>query len=381
MVVLFWLSATIIVYTYIGYPLWLFMQKKVSLQPVTKGSNEPTVSVVIAARNEEQNIIRRIENLLQQVYPADKLQIVIVSDGSTDQTVEVVQHLSENRVMVISLETNQGKAVALNAGISAAEGEIIIFTDARQQFEPDVLQQLVANFADETVGCVSGELLFLKDADSTIQAEIGAYWKYEKWIRKAESATGSVVGATGAIYAIRRNLYQALPQGTLIDDVLTPMRIVMQGYRTIFDETAIAYDVVSKNTSQEWKRKVRTLAGNWQLLSLQPTLLHPVTNPNCFRFISHKLMRLIVPAALMTLLLSSFFLTGPFYLGILLLQLLCYSAALVGCSLPTARRFRLINLSYFFMVMNAAATAGFWRWITGRATTAWQPAYSKATSV
>lgn len=380
MVILFWISALLIAYTYLGYPLWLFTQKKISLKPVTKGLYEPTVSVVIAARNEEQAILRRLENLLGQTYPPEKLQIIVVSDGSTDRTVETVRQLSENRVMVIPLETNQGKAVALNAGINAAQGEIIVFTDARQQFEPDVLQQLVANFADEKVGCVSGELLFLKDVDSTIQAEIGAYWKYEKWIRKAESATGSVVGATGAIYAIRRNLYQALPQGTLLDDVLTPMRIVIQGYRTIFDETAIAYDVVSKNTSQEWKRKVRTLAGNWQLLSLQPALLIPVINPNCLRFVSHKLMRLIVPAALVTLLFSSFFLTGPFYLGILLLQLLCYSAALIGCSLPTARRFRLINLSYFFLVMNAAATAGFWRWITGRATTAWQPAYSRATS-
>lgn len=371
----------LVLYTYVGYPLWLFMLQRIFVKPLQKGVYLPTVSVVIAARNEEKNILRRLKNLLEQDYPSDKLDIVVVSDGSTDRTVELLSQQQCRQLSVINLSSNQGKAAALNAGVAASQGEIIVFTDARQQFETRVIKQLVSNFVDSKIGCVSGELIFLKDENNTIQTEIGAYWKYEKWIRKAESVTGSVVGATGAIYAIRQNLFQSLPQGTLLDDVLTPMRIVMQGYRTVFDGSAIAYDVVSKDTSQEWKRKVRTLAGNWQLLSLQPALLVPFVNPNWFRFVSHKLLRLIVPFALLVLLFSSFFLSGPFYLGMSLLQLFCYLCAAIGLSAPVARRFRLISLSYFFVIMNAAAAVGFWYWMTGQASTVWQPAYTKVKTV
>ena len=379
MIYLFWIAVAFIIYPYIGYPLYLYIQQRFQPMSVVKGQIQPTVTVVIGARDEERAIAQRVKNLLQQDYPEDKLRIIVVSDGSSDRTVEIVQEFSDSRVHVIPLATNLGKASALNAGVAAAQGEIIVFADARQRFEPDVIQQLVANFADARVGCVSGELFFRKDATSTIQAEIGAYWKYEKWIRKAESATGSVVGATGAIYAIRRRLYQPLPWGTLLDDVLTPMRIVLQGYRTVFDGSAIAYDVVSQDTSQEWKRKVRTLAGNWQLLSLQPVLLIPFANENWFRFISHKVLRLIVPAALVGLLFSSFYLSGFFYRGVLGLQLFCYIAAATGFSQPVARRLRFINLSCFFVAMNAAAVTGFWRWITGRASSAWQPTCASAT--
>ena len=373
MIYLFWIAVAFIIYPYIGYPLYLYIQQRFQPMSIVKGQIQPTVTVVIGARDEECAIAQRVNNLLQQDYPEDKLQIIVVSDGSIDRTVEIVQGFSDSRVHAVPLATNLGKASALNAGVAAAQGEIIVFADARQRFEPDVIQQLVANFADARVGCVSGELFFLKDATSTIQAEIGAYWKYEKWIRKAESATGSVVGATGAIYAIRRRLYQPLPRGTLLDDVLTPMRIVLQGYRTVFDGSAIAYDVVSQDTSQEWKRKVRTLTGNWQLLSLQPVLLIPFANENWFRFISHKVLRLIVPAALVGLLFSSFYLSGFLYRGVLGLQLVSYFTAATGLSLPVARRLRFVNLSCFFVAMNAAVVTGFWRWITGRAASVWQP--------
>lgn len=378
MMYLFWLSAVLIIYTYIGYPACLYFRQRCKRLPVAKGPCEPWVSVVIAARNEEHVIAQRVENLLRQQYPAEKLQILVVSDGSTDRTTEIVEGFFDSRVHVIPLETTRGKAGALNVGVAAAQGEIVVFADARQLFEPDAIRQLVGNFADVQIGCVSGELFFLKDATSTIQAEIGAYWKYEKWIRKAESVTGSVVGATGAIYAIRRSLYQPLPLGTVLDDVLTPMRIVLQGYRTVFDGSAIAYDVVSQDTRQEWKRKVRTLAGNWQLLSLQAALFIPFVNRNWFRFLSHKLLRLIVPAALIGLLFSSFALSGFLYRGFLGVQVIGYLAATAGLSLPIARRLSVVNLSCFFVVMNAAAVAGFWRWITGQVSSTWQPACAKS---
>lgn len=325
----------------------------------------------MSALNEEGRIVARLDNLLGQQYPAGKMEIVVVSDGSTDRTAEVVRQYADRNVRLIELGERNGKAVAVNQGVSEANSEIIVFADARQRFEPGVVAQLVSNFNDPSIGCVSGELILLQHEESDIQAEMGAYWKYEKWIRKAESATGSVVGATGAIYAIRRELYRPLPQGTLLDDVLTPMDIVMQGKRCIFDGTALAYDKVSKDAVQEWTRKVRTLAGNWQLLSLCPRLALPIINPLWWRFMSHKIFRLLVPFALVGMLISGALVGSWFYAAATLVQVLFYMAAMSGLLIPATRSVSLINLSYFFLVMNAAAVAGLWRWLTGQCNTAW----------
>ncbi len=203
---------------------------------------------------------------------------------------------------------------------------------------------------------------------------MGAYWRYEKWIRKMESRTGSVVGATGAIYAIRRDLYRNLPVGTLLDDVLTPLNVIEQGFRCTFNSCAVAYDAVSKNARQEWRRKVRTLAGNWQLMSLHPELLLPWRNPCWWRLLSHKFMRLFVPFALIILLVTSCLLSGGFYRTMAGMQLLIYALSFIGALVPRVRSFRIVNMSYFFLVMNAAALGGFWRWVTGGCRTVWQPA-------
>ncbi len=311
---IFGVSFFFILYTYLGYPLYLWVLTKVARKNIAKAENFPTVSVVVAAHNEERNIAARLDNLILQDYPADKYEIIIVSDGSTDGTSQVVQSYQSVGVRLIELSESHGKAVALNFGVASATGEIIVFTDSRQQFKPGTVRELAANFSDSTVGCVSGELIFIEDVESQIRVEMGAYWKYEKMIRRMESSIGSVVGATGAIYAIRRDLYQPLPEGTILDDVLTPMRIVMQGYRTVFEKGAQAFDIVSKDTNQEWKRKVRTLAGNWQLLSLEPKLLSPLRNPLLFRFLSHKIFRLLVPVALVLILVSGVLSEGKVYL-------------------------------------------------------------------
>jgi biofilm PGA synthesis N-glycosyltransferase PgaC len=378
MTILFWISFAVIAYTYFGYPLCLAILKKVQSCPVDKGPFEPKVSVVIAACNEERNIVKRVDNLLAQAYPAAKIEIIIVSDGSTDRTAELARRNENATLRVVELSHSRGKAAALNAGMAQASGELVLFCDARQIFEEDVISQLASNFADPAVGCVSGELILLCNAASRIQVEMGAYWKYEKWIRKAESASGSVVGATGAIYAIRKKLFKTLPQGTLLDDVLTPMNIVMQGYRCIFDGSAVAYDILSKDLSQEAQRKVRTLAGNWQLLSLAPALFLPWRNPILVRFISHKICRLVVPFLLPILLTSCLLLArDPGYRVISGAQLLFYSLALLGALLPGMRKVKVVNLIYFFVTMNLAAASGFWRWVTGQCSTAWQPACTK----
>ena len=385
--IIFWLSFLFILYTYAGYPLLLLIWARLCPRAIIKVAQSilPTVSVVIAAKNEENAIGKRIENLIAQDYPKSRLQIIVVSDGSDDNTVAIVARFCEQlataakqgtadqpRLDLVNLSRGEGKPNALNHGLAKAAGEIIVFADARQTFAPDAIKELVANFNDPAVGCVSGELFFVNDSNSTINMEMGLYWQIEKMVRKLESHIGSVAGATGAIYAIRRTLYRDLPKATLLDDVMTPMNIVLQGYRTIFDRSAKAYDQVSGNAATEWRRKVRTLAGNWQFITLRPALFFPVLNPIWWRFLSHKIFRLLVPFGLPVLLICSLLVPGDFYRAVALIQIVFYLAAAIGWFIPGTRSLRLVKLSYFFMVLNTAAIAGCWYWATGRCGAAWK---------
>ena len=380
MKILFWSAFFFIFYTYLGYPLVLALLKKISPLPVRKGGLTvlPRVSVVIVGRNESNTIGKRIENLLAQAYPSELLEIVVVSDGSEDEMVACAEKaLAEQEdkrglSIVLHYPISAGKARGLNIGVSQASGEIVVFTDCRQKFAERALFELVENFADPEVGGVSGELIFYQDETSGLIQEMGAYWRYEKAIRRLESETGSVVGATGAIYAIRRELFIQHKESTLLDDVVTPLQIIKAGYRMIFDGNARAYDTVSENIGREWQRKVRTLTGNWQILSLYPHFFSFDKPTLFFRFFSHKLSRLLVPYALIGLLISSAILTEPIYMVFLAGQILFYLAALAGFFKKDLPGSGLIRLCHFFCVLNAAAFMSFWYWILGRSASLWK---------
>ncbi|KAF0182299.1 MAG: family 2 glycosyl transferase [Nitrospirae bacterium] len=372
---IFWLAAALILYTYAGYPLLLLVLTKLKKRPIMKSPIQPPVSVVLAVRNESDHIAARLRNLCQQDYPAENVEILVVSDGSDDGTDALVESFPDRRVKLIRVASPAGKAIAVNAGVAAAGGEIVVFADARQQFDPTVIRELAANFADPSVGCAGGELVFLNSTDSDVGAEMGAYWKYEKAVRRMESVTGSVIGASGCIYAVRRALYKPLPAGTILDDVLTPMNIVRQGHRVVFDSSASAHDVVSKDAGQEWKRKVRTLTGNWQLLSISPWLMVPGMNPVWMRFMSHKIFRVKVPFWLMCLMASSALLPAPFYQALFFAQLGCYALAGAAALCPTLQKTKGISFIYFFAVLNTAAVAGCWKWLRGSSAATWRAAY------
>ncbi|MGE5815665.1 MAG: glycosyltransferase, partial [Acidobacteriota bacterium] len=250
MKVLFWLSLAVVAYVYVGYPMLLAIWARLRAQPVQRkplDTPAPGVSVIIAARNEAHRLPARVSNLLQQQY-AGPIQIIIVSDGSTDGTPAALAPFGR-RVELVDIPSS-GKPTALNAGVARARHDILVFADARQTFDRAVLRSLAENFADPKVGAVTGELLLDCESDpaasagSTVGESVGAYWRYEKWLRKQESAIWSTLGATGAIYAMRRRLWQSLPGPTLLDDVLGPMRVVLAGYRVVFDDRAKAYDRV-----------------------------------------------------------------------------------------------------------------------------------------
>jgi cellulose synthase/poly-beta-1,6-N-acetylglucosamine synthase-like glycosyltransferase len=302
---IFWFSLLSMLYTLIGYPCWLWLLSIVAPKPVRKGKPAgtealPSLSIILAARNEADRIEKRIRNLVEQRYPVEKMQLIVVDDGSGDETAlnirSCLDTLPKNlSKMLLSHHPSKGKPWCINSAAACATGEILVFCDARQRFGTDALQEMVLNFRDPAVGCVSGELVFETTEGSDIQLEMGSYWKFETWIRGLESCTGSVAGATGAIYALRKSLFRPIPEETILDDVLIPLRAGLAGYRIVFDHGARAYDVVSKDMKQERRRKIRTLAGNWQLLFLEPALAHPRKNPLWFRFLSHKIFRLLVP--------------------------------------------------------------------------------------
>ena len=366
----FWIAAAFIAYTYVGYAGWLRLRMLWRLQPVRRGANTPPVSIVMVVRNEEEVLEAKLQNLLSLDYPA--FQVVVVSDGSTDRTESILQkYTSDARLQVVLQQFSRGKASGLNDAIALTAGEIVVFTDARQKIEPEALRLLAENFVEPEVGCASGELMLGDPANGESSQGLSLYWRIEKQVRELESASGSVVGATGALYAVRRELLTLVPEGTILDDVYLPMQVVRQGKRVVFDARARAWDSPNLGGEREFSRKVRTLSGNYQLLQLAPWLLTSA-NPIRFEFVSHKLLRLAVPFALAVLLLASLELSGGFYRTVLVLQLVFYGlgALALGRILQRGKLARVSDAAGTFVLLNGAAVAALFNFVT-RKKAAW----------
>ncbi|OPZ09581.1 MAG: Poly-beta-1,6-N-acetyl-D-glucosamine synthase [candidate division BRC1 bacterium ADurb.BinA292] len=379
---LFWAGALFILYTWFGYPLLMAGWARARPRPVRRGrGHQPTMTAVVAARNEAAGIAARARNLLEQDYPTELLDIVLVSDGSTDATAEIIQALAaaEPRVRAIVLPENVGKAAALNAAVEQARGEVLLFADARQRFERNVAAMLAENFADPAVGSATGELMI--ERGGGVAEQVGLYWRYEKWIRRNEAASGSMLGATGAIYAMRRELWRPLERGALLDDFLAPMRAVLAGARAVFDERAIAWDRPSERSEQEFRRKLRTLAGNYQAFALEPGLLLPWRNPTWLRVWSHKVFRLLAPYGLVLVFGGALFAPGGFYGALAVLQGVFYGLGLAGIAAERRGRpvrSRVVRLAATFIVLHAAAVGGLWVWLRGgSAAGLWRKAYQE----
>lgn len=345
--VLFWASAALIVYVYVGYAALLMAWAK--LVPRRDAPNVtafpprlPDVSIVVAIRNEAHRIRARVDNLLSIDYPATR-EIIVVSDGSRDEPAPALKGVPENVRLICC--PSRGKAAALNVGVAHARHDVVVFADARQTFAPDALTALAARFADPRVGAVTGELLL--DAERTggrrdeppgVAEGVSLYWRYEKALRRMESAVGSTLGATGAIYAMRRRLWRPLPEDTILDDVLAPMRAVLDGWLVVFEDRARAFDGASPDPATETRRKTRTLAGNVQILWLEPRLLLPWANPVWVQYLSHKVGRLLVPYALVAVLVSSAALSREHWIygAALSVQAALYALAAYGAWLARA---------------------------------------------
>jgi len=364
----FWFAACLLLYTYAGYPLWMYLRSRLQPRPQRQGSIFPTVSIILAVHNGAALLRQRVAHLLSLDYPQDRLEIAIVSDGSTDGTDDILKEFQDPHVKCLRCPVHSGKAAALNLGMQSATGEILLFLDIRPWIESNALQLLISNFEDPRVGCVAGELVLRDDGhDAGAKAVGGLYWRYEQWIRSCEAKVDSPLGVYGGFYAVRRKLASALPAGTILDDMLQPFSVIRQGYRSVLDLRARVYDVWPKSLRGEFHRKVRTLAGNFQLIQLAPWLLSR-QNRLRFELISHKLLRLLVPILLGILLISSSWLANRswFYAGACAAQIAFYVLAAIGAGPGIPILLRIAAPASAFCMLNAAVVIGFYKFLFTR---------------
>jgi len=380
MTILLWIFLFLIFYCYFLYPVLIAVLAALKPRRVNKTPQEPFVTVIMSVWNEEDVIASKLNNLKSLDYPAEKLEVLIASDASSDRTDEIVQADLPSGWRLLSSSERKGKVHQLNRMAREARGDVLVMTDARQEFARDALRELTANFSDPSVGCVSGELIF-RERESGAAKGVGLYWCYEKFIRRQESAVHSMLGATGAIYAIRKELYRQPPEDTVLDDMYIPFQVILQGYRAVFDEAPQAFDDAAVSADEEYRRKARTLYGNYQIFSLLPQMFSPGASPVALQLFSHKLLRLFVPFFLLALLgvNAALALDGQ-YIVLLGLQVLFYLAALAGglarqgnCGNIKALN-RLCQVPTMFCVMNAAAVTGLYRFVFCKQQITWEKA-------
>jgi cellulose synthase/poly-beta-1,6-N-acetylglucosamine synthase-like glycosyltransferase len=365
----------LLAYTMAGYPALLWLLARRRPRPARRDpAAAPAVEAILVVHNEGGRIRAKLDNLLALDYPADRLAITVVSDGSDDDTGAQVRALGNPRVRLLAFPAKSTKAACLDRAIGQARAELLLLTDARQRLATDALRRLVAPMADPAVGAVSGELMFQAEGHNDFSKGVEAYWAYEKFIRKHEAQIDSAVGVTGAIYLLRRAAYRPIPAHTLLDDVLIPMQTVLAGYRVLFEEQAHAFDVPSADPEREKRRKIRTIAGNFQLVALAPALLNPWRNRLWWQFVSHKLLRLAAPLLLLAVLLSSLALAPrqPVFALLLGGQLAAYGILLGSLRWPWLRQLRLVRIGRAFMSLMYFTVLGSWTFLRGRHLSSWR---------
>jgi cellulose synthase/poly-beta-1,6-N-acetylglucosamine synthase-like glycosyltransferase len=364
---IFWLSAAFVLYAYVGYPLFLWVVQLVFRRPVRKAVIEPSVSLLISAYNEEAVIAAKVRNSLQLDYPAERLEIIVVSDGSTDATAQIVRALIEQegkgRVRLLEFAGNRGKITVLNDAVPQLRGDIVVFSDASSMLAKDALRNLIANFADQRVGAVSGVYRVLNKDRATLGRQEDLYWKYETFLKIQEAKIGTLMGAHGSLHAIRKPLYPFPPPGTINDDFVIPTAVLRRGFRIAYEPQAVAYEEAQE--MEGFGRRVRIMAGNIRQLREIKNLFWPLRPLVLFCFLSHKATRIAVPLAMISLVVSNALLwRSPFYTWILLAQILFYGLALLGAI--GWLKPKELRLPFYFCMINASLFAWLYRLVSQR---------------
>ena len=371
-----WGLGIAVVYVYVGYPLLLLtMSKLCPAPPVQKADITPVVSLIIPAYNEEKVIAQKIDNTLALDYPRERLEIIVVSDGSTENTNGIVRRYEDQGVKLIALEKNRGKSAAENAGMAVATGEIVVFSDATGIYSHDALRNLVRPFADVTVGCVAGLVKYENTDITATSSGEGAYWRYEVFLRLLESRVGNLSMASGSIMACRRSLAHTLDE-SVGEDFVIPMKAVLQGFRTVYAPKAISRELVAKTGRDLLKTKVRIITKDLRGLFLCRAILNPSRYPlYAWGLISHKLLRWLVPYFLIVLFATNVILLDhPFYQLIMLLQIAFYLLSLTGYLWERKGKSpRFMGIPFSFCLVNLAALMGVARFVMGKKAGQWEP--------
>lgn len=367
----FWLSLSLMILSYFGYPVILTLLAYFFGKPYEQEGIEPYITLLIPAHNEEDVISEKIENSFSLDYPKDKFEVLLILDGCTDRTKEIAERYIDRGIKIVEQKQRRGKMAALNFAIPQAKGEIIVFTDANSMYEKDAVRKLVKNFASDRIGCVCGELKY-KSETSVGEGE-NLYWKYERFLKIKESKLRSLLVVNGSIYAIRKMLYEPIEE-TLADDFVNPMRIAKKGYGLVYEPEAITFEKASETTKDEFNRKIRIVSqGLKASLAISATILS--SGPlRIFEYTLHKFIRWLAPLFLMTILICNLFMLKYFFYQVTLIgQILFYLFALIGYFLQT-RRIKVFNIPFYFCMVNIASLAGFLKFLSGGIKGTWEKA-------
>jgi len=367
---LFWLAAGTIVYTFLGYPLLIGLLARYARRPVQRAEIAPEMTLLIPAYNEAAVIARKIENSLHLDYPAERLEIVVVTDGSDDETVDIVAGYAGRGVRLHHEPERRGKMAAINRVMPLVGGEIVVLSDANAMLARGAVRAMARNFADPAVGGVAGEKRVLGGGE-------GLYWRYESFLKRCDSAVSSVMGAAGELFALRRSLFEPPPPSALIDDFVMSLRLVEAGWRVVYEPEAVAMEAPSPSLAGEWRRRSRIAAGGFQSICWLPGLLNPARGWAAWQYFSHRVLRWAVAPFLLPIVygLNMFLLESPFYRLVFLGQTVFYATALLGYA--RARRGvqrGALHAVFYFCFTNAIAWVGFWRYVTGTQPVTWAKA-------
>ena len=374
--VLFWAGAAALLYTYAGYPALVWLVSRLSPRAVRRAAAEPTVSVIITAYNEERDLAAKLDNTLALDYPADKLEVVVASDCSSDRTDEIARSYAARGVRLHRQAERLGKTAAQNAAVELARGEVILFSDATTLYRPDVLRALAPNFADPSVGCVAGKLIYVDPGSTATGSGAKSYWGYETFLKTHESRACSLIGASGCLYAVRRSAYVPLYHEACSDFIIAT-KMVEQGLRAVYEPGAVCTEETNRRSDKELRMRVRVITQTYTDLWRHRAMMNPLRSGfYAVELISHKVMRYLVPAFLLLVLLSSAALAPRawVYAAAFAGQALFYAAALAGWLAERAGvRFRPLALPAYFVLANLACVLAFFKFAAGERYARWEP--------
>lgn len=373
--IVFWLSAAALFYTYAGYPLLLTFVSAVRPRRVLRGAFESTVTVIITAYNEERDLAAKLENTLALDYPSELLEIIVASDCSSDRTDDIVKEFAPRGVRLHRQSQRLGKTAAQNAAVVQAHGDIILFSDATSLYQPDVLRAVLPNFADPTVGCVAGRLIYVDPAQSRVGRGARSYWNYETFLKKHESRACSLIGASGCLYAVRRTAYVPLYHEACSDFIIAT-KMVEQGLRAIYEPNAVCTEETNRHSDKEMKMRVRIIAQTFTDLWRHVGMMNPLRSGfYAIQLLSHKVMRYFVPFFLIAIFAASASLAGSsIYRVFFSAQLVCYACALLAWMLDTLGvRSRLLAFPQYFVLANVASLLALYQFLRGNRYAHWEP--------